>query len=351
MSKSDISTTNPLISIIIINYNGIDYILDCIDSVFKTTNCNYEVLLIDNNSSDNSSKLCKEKYPEIRLFYNQKNLAMAARNKGIDEAKGDFIVFLDADTVVISNWITVLLTSYKKHGKGLYQGKLLKKDDHTIIESCGDMTNIFGTGFARGRGQKDQKQFEKFQKISFPVGACTFSSSDVFREIGYVDESSLFFLMLDDLDYGWRGWMQNIPSYYEPQCVIYHVGSPTLQWSSKKFFFMERNRWICLFTLYSKKTLFKIFPFLILYDFGIFCFLLSKGMGFVKIKSFFSLLSMSHKIEKRRKLMQENRKLEDSDIVKNFTDNIDIPTGLVTNSSKFFSLIVSKLNKKGRKLI
>jgi len=350
MSKNDNISENPLISIIIINYNGKEYILDCVDSVFKT-NCNFEVLLIDNNSSDNSSNLCKEKYPEIRFFHNDKNLAMAARNTGIDEAKGDFFVFLDADTVVEPNWLNILLKSYKKHGRGLYQGKLLKKSAPSILESCGDMTNIFGTGFARGRGQKDNNQFETFQKISFTVGACTFSSAEIFREIGYVDESSLFFLMLDDLDYGWRGWMLNIPSYYEPRCIIYHVGSPTLQWSSEKFFFMERNRWICLFTLYSKKTLFKIFPCLILYDFGIFLFLLSKGMGFVKIKSFLSFLKMIPKIQKRRKLMQSNRKLQDHTIVKNFVDNIDIPIGLVANSSQFYSLIVNKLNKITRKFI
>lgn len=339
------------VSIIIINYNGLDYILDCVKSIFQITTCNYEVILIDNNSSDNSSDICKEKFPQIRLFHNDTNLAMAARNKGIDEAKGNFIVFLDADTVVESNWLDVLLDSYKKYGEGLYQGKLLKKSDHSIIESCGDMTNIFGTGFARGRGQKDNNQFEKFQKISFPVGACTFSSTQAFKKIGYVDESSLFFLMLDDLDYGWRGWMLDIPSYYEPRCTIYHIGSPTLQWSSKKFFFMERNRWICLLTLYSKKTLFKIFPFLLLYDFGIFLFLSSKGMGFVKVKAFFSLLKMLLKVHKRRKLIQNKRKLQDSEIVKNFVDTVDIPVDLTSNSSNFFISIVQKLNKKARQFI
>ena len=350
MSNNDELIENPLISIVIINYNGIDYLLDCIDSVFKTTNSNFEVILIDNNSSDNSSELCKEKYSEIRLYKNNVNLAMAARNKGIDEAKGDFIVFLDADTVVESNWLEILLKSYKKHGNGLYQGKLLKKNDHSIIESCGDMTNIFGTGFARGRGQKDKNQFEKFQKISFPVGACTFSSTKTFKEIGYVDESSLFFLMLDDLDYGWRAWMLDIPSYYEPKCIIYHVGSPILQWSSKKFFFMERNRWICLLSLYSKKTLFKIFPFLVLYDFGILLFLSSKNMGFVKVKAFFSLLGMISKLKKRRKLLQNKRKIEDFKIIKNFVNDVDIPLGFDSPSS-FFSSIARKLNEKARQQI
>lgn len=350
MSDSEKSTTNPLISVVIINLNGLDYILDCVDSVFKSNYRNFEVILIDNNSSDNSSNKCKEKFPNIRLIQNKKNFAMAARNKGIDAAQGNFMVFLDADTVVTPNWFDVLLDSYKKHGRGLYQGKLLKKDNHSLIESCGDMTNIFSTGFARGRGQKDTKQFENFQKISFPVGACTFSSTTTFQEIGYVDESSLFFLMLDDLDYGWRGWLLNIPSYYEPNCVIYHIGSPTLQWNPKKFFFMERNRLICLFSLYSKKTLIKIFPLLVIYDAGVSLFLISKGMGFTKLKSFFSFLGMLPSVLKRRKLTQSTRKLEDSEIIKNFVDYVDIPTDMKSDSSRFIS-IAERLNQMARKVI
>jgi GT2 family glycosyltransferase len=351
MSKNDNFIENPLISIVLITYNGKDYLLDCLDSVFNTVYCNYEVILIDNNSSDNSSQLCKEKYPKIRLFCNKKNLAMAARNRGINEARGNFLVFLDADTVVQSNWLDILLDSYKKHGRGMYQGRFLKKSDPSLIENCGCMTNIFGTGFARDRGQKDNEQFKNFQKISFTTGACTFSSIQIFQEIGYVDESSLFFLMGDDLDYGWRGWMLNIPSYYVPECIISHVGSPTLQWSPKKFFFMERNRWICLLTLYSTKTLFKIFPFLIFYDFCVLLFLSSKKMGFVKVKAFFSLLKLLPKIQKRRKLMQNKRKLQDCEIVKNFVNAIDIPVELPSDSPKLFIMFINKLNIITRRLI
>ena len=267
--------------------------------------------MIDNNSTDNSSNLCKDKFDQIRLFQSDKNLGMAARNIGLDNAKGKFIVFLDADTVVEPNWLSVLLDSYKKHGSGLYQGKLLKKDDPTVIESCGDMANVFGTGFARGRGEKDTGKFETFQKITFPVGGCTFGPSEVFKEIGYVDESELFFLMLDDLDYGWRAWLLGIPSYYEPQCIIYHVGSPILKWSSKKFFYLERNRWICLLTLYSRKTFNKILPTLLVYDFCTFLFLLSKGFGGAKIRSFFSLIRMYPKIKTRQILLSASRKLSD----------------------------------------
>ena len=346
------SENDSLVSVIIINFNGGDYILDCVDSVTKTTNSNFEIILIDNNSTDNSSNLCKDKFDQIRLFQSDKNLGMAARNIGLDNAKGEFIVFLDADTVVEPNWLSVLLDSYKKHGSGLYQGKLLKKDDPAVIESCGDMANVFGTGFARGRGEKDTGKFETFQKITFPVGACTFGPSEVFKEIGYVDESELFFLMLDDLDYGWRAWLLGIPSYYEPQCIIYHVGSPILKWSSKKFFYMERNRWICLLTLYSRKTFNKILPTLLVYDFCTFLFLLSKGFGGAKIRSFFSLIRMYPKIKTRQKLLSTARKLSDKEIVENFIDEVDIPPTLAKqSSSQFFNSIIRNLSKKTKNTI
>ncbi len=343
---------NDLISIIIINFNGGDYILDCVDSVFKTNNCNFEVILIDNNSTDNSSNLCTEKFDQIRFFQSDKNLGMAARNIGLDNVKGEFVVFLDADTVVNSNWLSILLDSYRKHGSGLYQGKLLKKDDPSIIESCGDMANVFGTGFARGRGEKDEGQFEIFQKITFTVGACTFGPTKIFKKIGYVDESKLFFLMLDDLDYGWRALMLGIPSYYEPKCVIYHVGSPILKWSSKKFFYMERNRWICLLTLYSRKTFIKILPMLLIYDFGTSLFLISKGLPGVKIHSFLSLLRMYPKIKIRHKILAATRKLSDKDMVENFADEVDVPPNLMgESSSQFFNSIVRSLSKKTKNII
>ncbi|MGI0009883.1 MAG: glycosyltransferase family 2 protein, partial [Nitrosopumilaceae archaeon] len=180
--NSTISNNEPFVSIIIINYNGKDYILDCIESVFKTTGCKFEVILIDNGSTDNGSIICKEKYSKVILFQNKKNIAMAARNIGIDHAKGNFIVFLDADTIVEPKWLQTLLDSYKIHGEGLYQCKLLEKDRHDIISGCGNMANIFGFGFARGKGTRDNGQYDDFEIISFPVGACTFSSSDIIKK-------------------------------------------------------------------------------------------------------------------------------------------------------------------------
>ena len=348
---SDIIKKEPYITIIILNYNGKEYIFDCINSVFKTTGCNFEVILIDNNSTDQSSEYCKEKFPDLTLIKNEKNLGMAARNIGIKKAKGNFIAFLDADTIVQSNWLEILLESYKKHGDGLYQGKLLQRDNHEIIESCGDFTNIFGFGFARGRVKPDTGNYNEFPTISFPVGGYTFSSTKIIKKIGYVDESDLFFLMLDDLDYGWRAWAMDIPCYYEPKSVIYHLGSPVLKWTSQKFFFLERNRWICLLSLYTTKTLVKILPHLLLIEAGMFFYLISKGLGLTKIKAFFSILKMYSRIKKRKINIMKLKTVSDKKIIEHFVDNVEAPQTMTNYPSDFLNTSLETLSKLARKII
>ena len=116
---SEITKNQSFVSIIVLNYNGRDYIFDCINSVFKTSGCKFEVILIDNNSIDSSSDHCKDNHPELILIKNDENLGMAARNIGINKARGDYTVFLDADTVVQPNRLEIFLESYKAHGDGL----------------------------------------------------------------------------------------------------------------------------------------------------------------------------------------------------------------------------------------
>lgn len=343
---------SPLVSVIIINFNGGEYVHECIQSIFKSENCNFEVLLIDNNSTDNSSKICKQNFPEIRLFENPKNLAMSARNIGIDNAKGDFILFLDADTTVTSDSISKLIESYQLHGDGLYQGRLLNALDHNIINGCGNFTNIFGFGFPRSYGEPDIGQHSEFEKISFTVGACTFSSTSIIQKIGYIDEEHLFFLMHDDLDYGWRSWSLGIPCYYEPNCIVYHVGSPLMQYSSKKYFYAEKNRWICILSHYSLSTLIKIMPTLLLIDLGVFLFLISKGFAKEKIKASISILKLWSQIMARRKKYQKLKLVSDSQIIKYFVDNVNLPHQVIDKKTgQYYNKIISLLAKLSRSLI
>ena len=347
MESKKISTDEPYVSMIIVNYNGGDILIECIESIYQTVKSNFEIILVDNNSSDDSHLKCKKIFPKIKLIENDKNIGLTARNQGIEIAKGEFIVFLDSDTVVTTNWLDNLLTSFKDHGEGLYQPKLLEKNRPDIINSAGNMINILGMGFSRGKGEKDDGQYDEFQEIGYSSGACTFSSSKIIKKIGNINK--IFFSYHDDLDYGWRGWLQDIPSFYEPKSLVYHLGSPTLKWSGKKFYFLERNRWICLLYLYSTSTIIKILPILLLLEIGVFFYFLSKGYGLEKIKSSISIWKLKHEIKENKIEIQKLKMISDKEVIKHFVDSFEIPVN-VSSMSKYYK-IVTLLSKFARKII
>ncbi len=342
-------TTDTLVSIIVINYNGNNLVIECIESIKKTKKIAFEVILIDNASSDNSLRECKKKFLDLSIIENDTNLGLGARNQGLKIAKGNYIVFLDFDTIVDPNWLENLLNCFQKNGNGLYQPKLLEKDKPNIINSAGNMLNIFGLAYSRGKGEEDVGQYDQFSKISYTSGACTFSSRQIIDKIGDIDD--IFFAYHDDVDYGWRAAILRIPSFYEPKSIVYHFGSRTLKWSPKKFFLLERNRWICLLTLYSQKTIFKIFPYLILIEIGISFFFISKGMFLEKIKAFFSLLKIYKKLEERKKILQEKKTLDDKEIIKIFVDDFYLPSKNGKNNQSFSTKLIKFLSHSARNII
>ena len=339
-----------LVSIIILNYNGGKLLEECIESIIEHTNCEYEIILIDNASTDNSHKECKKKFLEIQLVEKTENLGMSSRNDGIKIAKGQFITLLDSDTIVTDNWMQSLLESYTKHGPGLYQPKLLDKNNIKKINSAGNWINILGIGFSNGKGDNDSEKYNKFETISYTSGACTFSSTEIFRKIGDVDE--IFFAYHDDLDYGWRAQLQGIPCYYEPTSIVCHYGSPTLQWSKKKFYLLERNRWICLLSCYSTKTVLKLFPALFVIEIGMMIYFIITGLGISKIKATFSIIKLHSDIKNRKEKIQKTRKIKDRNIIKKFSDDFFIPTNIAEGiAAKMFTTVIKNISKIARKII
>ena len=194
---------SPLVSIIVLNYNAGELLLNCIDSLKKSKYTNLEILVVDNISSDNSQKKCKERFPDIKLIQNNKNLGYCGGNNvGVREANGEFIIILNPDTIIEPNCINELIFAYNKFGEGLYQPKILSLDEENIIQSTGNMLHVFGFGFARDKGNKVTDKTEEIEKIGYASGTCLFTSREVINKVGLLDE--FLFLYHDDLDLGWR---------------------------------------------------------------------------------------------------------------------------------------------------
>ena len=108
MSNND----NPLVSIIILNYNAGNLLIDCVESILRTKHENMEIIVVDNDSKDNSHLECKKKFDEISLIQNSENLGYCeGNNVGIRSAKGDFVIIINPDTVVTDTWINEIFKS------------------------------------------------------------------------------------------------------------------------------------------------------------------------------------------------------------------------------------------------
>ena len=337
---------SPLVSIIILNYNAGELLLNCVDSLKKSTYTNLEILIVDNISSDNSQKKCKEKFPDIKLIQNNENLGYCGGNNvGINEAKGKFIVILNPDTIIEPNCIDELISAYNKFGNALYQPKILSLNEKDIIQSTGNMLHVFGFGFARDKGNKVTNKEESIEKIGYASGTCLFTSREVFDKIGLLDE--FLFLYHDDLDLGWRAAQIGINSYYVPKSKIFHVESYSLKWSSKKFYWLERNRKYCLLTHYSKKTYEKMRFSLILVDLFVWVFYISKGFLGVKIKAELDIIKNKKFIEKKYLELENKKTISDIELIKNFPNEIFVPTNVSQQSMNVtFNSILTKLSKK-----
>ena len=164
------NNSQPLVSIIILNYNAGNLLLDCVESVLQTNYENYEIIVVDNASTDNSQNECNEKFKPIQLIQNQKNLGYCeGNNVGIGNAGGEFVVILNPDTLVESNWLNALVNGYQEFGEGIYQPRFLTTDNHKILQGTGNMIHLFGFGFARNKGDVDEGQFNKPERIGYAL--------------------------------------------------------------------------------------------------------------------------------------------------------------------------------------
>lgn len=343
--------SDPLVSIIILNYNAGKLLLDCLESIYKVTHPNLEIIVTDNASKDHSHVNAKEKFPEICVIENKENLGYCeGNNVGIRQAAGDFILILNPDTVVSPDCVTKLLDAYSNNGDALYQPKILSLYEDNTIQSTGNMLHLFGFGFARDKGVSNNVQRNELERIGYASGTCLFTTKDVLKKIGLFDP--FLFLYHDDLDLGWRAAQLGIKSYYVPDAIIFHAESYSLKWSSRKFFWLERNRQYCILTHYSKETYRKMRLSLFIVNITVWLVYLSKGFIVSKIKADLEILKNKKHITEKQEELENKKIVSDKELIRSFPNDVFIPENISNKkSSRLFNMIISYLSKTTKKQI
>jgi GT2 family glycosyltransferase len=258
----------PLVSIIILNYNGKWLIEKCLDSILHSDYSNFEVIFFDNNSSDGSVKLMQKKFgndPRVRIIGNDMNSGFAAGNNlASKHARGAYLVFLNNDTEVDSNWLRELVAVMECDPTvGAAQSKLLQTD-RKHYDSAGDSICPWGLPLRRGEDKEDFGQYDEVKEIFSARGAALITRSALFREVGMFD--SMFFLQLEDVDLCWRIRLRGSKILFVPSSVVFHRGSIALRSVQKDMseFMSQRNRLLMTLKNYSCSSLFKYFPMVLM---------------------------------------------------------------------------------------
>ena len=209
-------------SIIVVNFNGGSKLVECVESVFRFTS-DFELILVDNSSADDSVARVATGFPEVIILRNAANIGFArANNVAIRKAKGRWIVLLNPDTKVTKNWLDNLVKCADSSDDiGMVQPKLLRMDGKTL-DSAGHVFD-FRTCFARdrGSGQIDGRQYDVAEEVEGCSFACTAIRREVISKIGLLDEKMLLFY--DDTDFSIRARIAGWKLYYCPGSIVFHV--------------------------------------------------------------------------------------------------------------------------------
>jgi GT2 family glycosyltransferase len=222
----------PLISVVIPNWNGAAHLPGCLDSLRAQSYPRMEIIVADNASTDGSQGLLEREYPEVRLVQLPTNQGFTgACNAGMKAAGGQILVLLNSDTEAAPDWLAAVKAAFERHPEaGSVASKMLLFDRRTVFHTAGDSFRLDGTPGNRGVWQEDQGQYDGQEYVFSACGGSAAYRREMLDQIGLLD--SAFFYSCEDVDLGWRAQLAGWRCLYAPDAVVYHKlqatgGGPT----------------------------------------------------------------------------------------------------------------------------
>lgn len=270
------------VAIILVNYNGEKYNIECIESIKKSSYKNYQIYFIDNKSSDNSvDQIKKKKYSNMTIIENKKNMGFSEGNNiGIKKANLDgcqFILLLNNDTSIKENMIENLIKTSYDNELAVVAPKIYYYDNKEIIWSAGGGIDWNkGLPIQYGINQADSIEYSKMKEIEFATGCCMLIPMQVINKIGLMSKE--YFLYYEDTDYSMKIQNAGFKLLYQPSAMMYHKVSASTGGEESKLYiyYMSRNRMIFNKKYNKKYKLAKLYMYVTLYIKSVFWILKGK---------------------------------------------------------------------------
>lgn len=233
----------PRVSIIVLNWDGVDLIGDCLRAVKAQEFKDFEAIVVDNGSTDGSAELVAREYPEFRLERLAENTGYChGNNVGFRVATGELVVLLNNDAELAPDFLTKLVEAADLEPEmGMFATRILMHDRRNVFDSTGLL--VYPDGICRSRGwlEKDVGQYDEADEVLGPNGCAAAYRRVMLEDVGLFDER--YFAYLEDLDLAFRGQLRGWRCRYLPDAVCYHKKSITSGYHSAfKAFLVERNR-------------------------------------------------------------------------------------------------------------
>ena len=255
---------SPLISVIIANWNGRSWLAQCLPTLQKQTFSNFEVIVVDNGSRDDSVNWLLAEWPTVRVIALKINLGFAAANNiGIRNARGKFIVTLNNDTLVDKNFLTHLVAAVSTSDIGMVAPKITIWNQPDKLDSTGIELDKLGTAWNRGYQQASDSSYPK--DVFGPSAAAALYRKEMLMEIGLFDEQ--FFAYYEDVDLAWRAQRAGWKCIYVDQAHVQHWHSATGEKQPNyKAFLIGRNKIWCFIKNYPSPRIFYTLVLFLIYD-------------------------------------------------------------------------------------
>ena len=268
------------VSVIIPNFNGMAYLDGVLSGLECQTVRNFEVILVDNGSSDGSCAFVASSYPWVHMIELPENFGFCkAVNEGIKASRAPYVLLLNNDIEVTPDFIEEMLAAIRRHKKAFScAARMIQFHDRDRLDDAGNYYCALGWAYARGKG-KDIHTCEKEEKIFASCAGAAIYRRKIFEKIGYFDEEH--FAYLEDMDVGYRARINGYENWYAAKAMVYHVGRGTSgsRYNHFKTRYSSRNN---VYLIYKNMPLLQIIlnlPFLIV-GFGTkLLFFTLKGFG------------------------------------------------------------------------
>lgn len=217
-----ISDLQPLVSIIIVNWNGAQHLPVCLNALRRQTYRAFEVILVDNASRDNSLTLVTKNYPEVKVIALSHNRGFTGgNNAGLRAARGEIVALLNNDTEADEHWLAEVTAAFERHPEaGSVASKMKLFDRRDTFHTAGDFYRVDGLPGNRGVWEVDRGQYDREEYVFSACGGSAAYRRSMLDQIGLLDED--FFFSGEDIDLAWRAQLAGWKCVYAPRALVYH---------------------------------------------------------------------------------------------------------------------------------